>query len=228
MRTFIIISSFLLILGCNTTSQNSGSLNKREKQLCDSLGLDISIVNELRNNTKAGFEPFHYSLSTMYKDGIETELDPIHLKGLVFKESQENTELLLDKLRKDFLTKGYSLFILDRNFGINNKLDVMAVLKTSDKYEVLKQIKTDGINFDIDNDSLIKIVHSFDKECGLELIGASGDWCEFTITREPCDWMKFSEMAYKYCPDIVDQGTGTVEALSAEMKRTKRLYFWWD
>jgi hypothetical protein len=26
----------------------------------------------------------------------------------------------------------------------------------------------------------------------------------------------------------VEQGTGSVEALADEMKKTKRLYFWWD
>jgi hypothetical protein len=42
------------------------------------------------------------------------------------------------------------------------------------------------------------------------------------------DWMILAKEAYKVCPDIVDQGTRTVAKLAQEMKRTKRLYFWWD
>jgi hypothetical protein len=60
------------------------------------------------------------------------------------------------------------------------------------------------------------------------LVGASGDWCEFKIEKEPADWMVFANEAYAVCPDIVDQGTGSVEALAEEMKNTRRLYFWWD
>jgi hypothetical protein len=32
---------------------------------------------------------------------------------------------------------------------------------------------------------------------------------------------------YKFCPDIVDQGVGTVDALAKELQKQK-LYFWWD
>jgi hypothetical protein len=33
---------------------------------------------------------------------------------------------------------------------------------------------------------------------------------------------------YAFCPDIVDQGTNTVEALARELKETNALFFWWD
>ena len=93
---------------------------------------------------------------------------------------------------------------------------------------MLKQIATDGINWDITNDSLISIIKTFDKKYSLELIGASGDWCEFIIHKEPKSWTRFAKEVYKVCPDVVDQGAGTVQALADEMQRTKRLYFWWD
>jgi hypothetical protein len=31
-----------------------------------------------------------------------------------------------------------------------------------------------------------------------------------------------------FCPDIVTQGTGTVEALARELRRSSQLYCWWD
>jgi hypothetical protein len=37
-----------------------------------------------------------------------------------------------------------------------------------------------------------------------------------------------AEEIYSMCPDVVDQGTGTVEELAREMKESKLLYFWWD
>jgi len=40
--------------------------------------------------------------------------------------------------------------------------------------------------------------------------------------------LTFAKEMYKVCPDIVDQGTGSIEALAEEMKKTKRLFFWWD
>ncbi|TFF36767.1 DUF4253 domain-containing protein [Mucilaginibacter psychrotolerans] len=131
-------------------------------------------------------------------------------------------------LKDGFKKKGYTIFLLESNFNIGNKPDRVGVLKTTDKYSVLQQIGTDGINYNITNDSLITIIKRFDKQYSLELIGASGDWCEFLIHKEPKNWLTFAKEIYKVCPDVVDQGTETVEALAGEMKKTKRLYFWWD
>jgi hypothetical protein len=230
MKTIILFFIILLAASCGSQSTKSkDNLSQNERHLCDSLKIDTTIVADLRQHSAAILEPFHYSLGRQINtDGTETELDPIHLQGLVFKETAENTENLLEKLQGNFKTKGYSLFTIDRNYGISDKPDAMAILKTTDKYEILSQIKTDGINYDIDTDSLIKIIRTFDNKYSLDLVGASGDWCEFKIEKEPADWLTFAKEAYEVCPDIVDQGSGSVEALADEMKKTKRLYFWWD
>ena len=31
-----------------------------------------------------------------------------------------------------------------------------------------------------------------------------------------------------FCPDIVEQGTGTISGLIEEMKETGKLFLWWD
>ena len=38
----------------------------------------------------------------------------------------------------------------------------------------------------------------------------------------------FAREVYAFCPDVVDQGTETVEALAAEMKQENTVYLWWD
>jgi hypothetical protein len=40
--------------------------------------------------------------------------------------------------------------------------------------------------------------------------------------------LEFAKEVYQFCPDVVDQGTETVEALASERKRTNRVYLWWD
>jgi len=226
MRTIALFFISIVIIGCGS---KGGTISNAEQHLCDSLQIDPSVILDLRQHTDAEVEAFHYSLSRQINpDGSEIELDPIHLKGLVFQETAENTQELLDKLQSPLKKKGYTLFTLDQNFGIAGKLDIMAILNTTDKYEVLNQIKTDGINYEITTDSLVKIIKTFDEKYNLELTAASGDWCEFRIMKEPTDWLTIANEAYAVCPDIVDQGAGSVETLAEEMKRTRRLYFWWD
>jgi hypothetical protein len=155
------------------------------------------------------------------------EVDPIRPRGLVFKVEAANTDRILSKLNSMFRGKGYTILALEKNFGIKKRPDIMGILATTDKYEILTQIKTDGIHYKIDNDSLLKIIHAFDEKYGLDLMGAGGDWCEFAINKVPEDWQAIAQEVNAVCPDVVKQGTGTVKALAREMKKTKRLYFWW-
>lgn len=223
----------LLLYSCSQQQQatqhvEETSLTAREKQLCDSMKIDQSVLTELKEHIHEYVEPFHYSLSKMYNtDHTVTEINPIRLPGFVFKEEQSNTRRLIEELQEKFKKQGYYLFNLEQNFGLGEK-DVMAILKTTDQYDVLRSVKTDGANYDISNDSLISIIKIFDKKYSLSLISASGDLCEFKIGKEPDSWLELAKEAYAVCPDIVDQGTGSVEALADELKKHRSLYLWWD
>jgi len=168
------------------------------------------------------------NLEMVLNKDIDADSNRKQFVGFIFNATNSNADNIVINLYSDFQKKGYTIFFLDRNFGISNKSDILGILKTIDKYQILKQVQTDGINWEIDNDSLLSLVKKFDKKYSLDLVGASDDWCEFKINKEPQNWLTLAKEAYKVCPDIVDQGSGTVEKLAAEMKQTKRLYFWWD
>jgi hypothetical protein len=220
---------FIIFISCQSQVKTGGYvLTARERKICDSIAIDTTIVQDIRGVNSGKIEPFHYSLGKIITKNEEIESDPIFLKGLVFPEQNSKSYQTVFSLKEKFTTKGYSIFLLENNFGIGDKPDAIGVLKTTDKYVVLQQVQTDGINYGITNDSLITIIKHFDKDYALELIGASGDWCEFIIHRDPSSWKAFAAEVYKACPDVVDQGTGTLEALAEELQRTRRLYFWWD
>jgi Domain of unknown function (DUF4253) len=231
MRRFIpiIIFSLTLAFGCNSqTTITKPILTDRERYLCDSLKIDTTIVLGVRTQTDSSLTQFPMNLEMVLNKDIDADSNRKQFPGLIFNATNANADNIVVNLYKDFQKKGYTIFFLDRNFGINNKPDILGILKTTDKYQILRQVQTDGINWEIDNDSLLNLVKKFDKKYSLDLVGASGDWCEFIINKEPQNWLTLAKEAYKVCPDIVDQGSGTVEKLAAEMKQTKRLYFWWD
>lgn len=201
---------------------------KSEKALCDTLQIDTAVVYDLRKYNLSRIEPFQYSLSKIFRNDSTIDADPVYLKGLIVREQNAKSYDLVLHLKDSLRAKGYSIFLLENNFDIDHNPDRVAILKTADQLTVLKQIGTNGINYGITNDSLISIVRNFDRNYSLELIGASGDWCDFLIKKEPADWMQLAEEVYKVCPDAVDQGAGSVQALAGEMRQTKRLYFWWD
>ncbi len=226
---FSLATILTFTLGCKSQPvAKSSVLTSDEIIICDTLQIDTSIIKSIRQFNSNKIEPFHYSLGKTITIYGETETDPIFLKGLVLTEVNSKSYDLVFSLKDKFKEQGYSIFLLENNFNMNNKLDYIGILKTTDKYIVLKQIGTNGINWDITNDRLISIIKTFDKKYALELIGASGDWCEFIIHNDPKDWAQFAKEVYGVCPDVVDQGAETVEALAEEMQKTKRLYLWWD
>lgn len=227
----LIIMIFVVggLIGCNsTTKQKLTTLTAQEQKLCDSLGFDQSIFNDIKTQSVSPIEPFHYSLGRSIKDGIEEEIDPIRLRGIVFGAPTVKAYDVVLGLKDKFKTKGYTIFLLDKRFGFDGKPDIIGVLKTTNIYSILKKVQTDGINYNITNDSLLRIIGRFDRKYRLELIGASGDYCEFMIRNPPKNWKEIAEEAYAVCPDIVDQGAGSLQALEAEMQKNQRLYFWWD
>lgn len=228
-KLIVIIFVIEGLIGCNSiTRQKMTALTAQEQKLCDSLGFDQSIFNDIKTQSVSPIEPFHYSLGRSIKDGIEEEIDPIRLRGVVFGAPTVKAYDVVFSLKDKFKARGYTIFLLDKRFGFDGKPDVIGVLKTTNIYSILKKVQTDGINYEITNDSLLRIISRFDRKYSLELIGASGDYCEFIIRNPPKNWKEIAEETYAVCPDIVDQGAGSLQALEAEMQKTQRLYFWWD
>jgi len=226
---FCFFFLFFLFVACNRQTKISTTiLTTQEKFYCDSLEIDSTLVLRLRTKTDSAIIPFPTDLQFVLDKDMDVDSTGKKATGFIFNASTVNSDEIITDLYSDFQTKGYTIFYVNRNFGIGAKSDNIGILKTVDKYQILKQLQTDGINWGIDTDSLIKLIKAFDHKYSLQLIGASGDWCEFMINREPESWMTLANEAYKVCPDIVDQGSQTVEKLADEMKQTKRLYFWWD
>ena len=66
---------------------------------------------------------------------------------------------------------------------------------------------------------------------GAELVGIDRDTINLRVKRRPKDRAEALALArecYAYCPDTVDQGVGTIEALAATLMASDWWFFWWD
>jgi hypothetical protein len=80
----------------------------------------------------------------------------------------------------------------------------------------------------LDHAKVLERYTQWAEKYGLRLVGAGSDWIEAEFTRPPSDWKVFAAEVYEFCPDVVDQGTGSVPALAEEMKAQNAVYLWWD
>lgn len=77
----------------------------------------------------------------------------------------------------------------------------------------------------------VSALHSWSKRYGAELVGLNGDALNVRVKRRPRsrnEALGLAREMYWYCPDIVDQGTGTLAVLAKALMHDDWWFFWWD
>jgi hypothetical protein len=147
--------------------------------------------------------------------------------GVSFNVSQDKVEAALRNAHKDFLARGFYLFRYEQNFKIGGKPDNVGLLPTSDPYAVMAVMDTNGDNYNIGTDGVIAWMRELHQEQPFILTGIGFDYLEGHFTGPVKDPEALAKRMYQFCPDIVDQGVGSVNDLARELQKGT-LYFWWD
>ena len=77
----------------------------------------------------------------------------------------------------------------------------------------------------------VAIAREWSERYGARMIANTSDVIEFEVERPIAsrdEALAVAELQYRYCGDIVHQGTGTIEALAASLIGAKYWFFWWD
>lgn len=147
--------------------------------------------------------------------------EPTPAPGLTVVADEEEALIAVHELREQ-VPPGHLVFRSGR------RLDHVAVLRADDPYAPLRVMSTNGANYGLYTDEVIARLREWDARYGVRITGAWGDWVEAGFVRPPPDMLAFAREVYDFCPDVVDQGTETVEALAEEMRRSSTVFLWWD
>lgn len=136
---------------------------------------------------------------------------------------------LLVRLRAR-LPAGYVSFVgTSRNVEDASVMGVELVLaRGNDQFDILRLAATDGINYGLTTDDIVARVQRWDAQFGIDIWQAETDVVQMDLTKLPEDLGEFSREIYEFCPDIVDQGTGSLEVLEKELREVGGIYLWWD
>lgn len=227
MRGTIAILTVAILFGCgraNSAQPKVRDFSPSEQAAMDIAQIDTGVAAVLRTHVP---EPFY--LHTPEADDINARsgfaVARHPFRGVAFKVHPDSTMARIESITKRIRPEGYAIYRSRMGFG--GEPDEVCVLMTQQlDMVILRYEQTDGINYDITTDSLIQVLEAWDLK--LTVIGASSDWMEASIDTPVSDWNVLARQVYAFCPDVVGQGTGTVEALAEEMRRTNTLYLWWD
>lgn len=192
-------------------------LTEKELQLCLSISYDTSIAKIIKAATNA--ETIALPSIDEYGDVIDTAGD-----GLCSRISEKEGFDFVFKHKEDFRQKGYLLFV----FEDDNQAKYLATIKGNNELDIVKWRKTNGINYDITNRNVISKLKSWKAKYDFAVLGVGLDWLQFTFIGTRPQFDKFAKEVYKFCPDIVDQGTGDIPTLISELKRMDGVFLWWD
>jgi hypothetical protein len=101
------------------------------------------------------------------------------------------------------------------------------LLPTSDAYEVMAVLDTNGDNYEIGTAGVTAWMKELHQEHPFILTDIGFDYMEGYFTGPINDPDALARRMYQFCPDIVDQGVGSLSSLAVELRKGK-LYFWWD
>ncbi|MBC7174393.1 MAG: DUF4253 domain-containing protein, partial [Polyangiaceae bacterium] len=77
----------------------------------------------------------------------------------------------------------------------------------------------------------VSLLRHFHERFGAELVCMTQDVLELEVTRPPAhfeDALPLARLMHAYCPDIVEQGVGSVGALASGLVGGTSWFFWWD
>ncbi len=146
--------------------------------------------------------------------------------GCSFGMSRVDAERLLATHQQELLKKGALLFRHNRGDGQSE--DKLGLLPSRDWTDLIRVFQTNGANFDLMPADIAKWMKKLSEEQPFIITGASWDWLEGRFTTEIKNFRKLAHKLYEFCPDIVDQGAGTVKDLARSLEKDGYFFLWWD
>ncbi|MBT2642409.1 DUF4253 domain-containing protein [Bacillus sp. ISL-41] len=196
------------LLGFGKSKENDINIEK--------CGISEKAMTIVKRNMDGKLHPF-------YKGDLYTE-KRVEIVGICVEAIQAEAEQLVLKLREELKAINYLAFICE------SEREKIAIIPGSDQFEILRLQQTNGDNYDISNDRVISKLKEWHRSYPFTIIGADYDWVEAKIEVLPKgkELNAFAREIAQFCPDIVDQGTGSIKGLIQEINESKKLYFWWD
>ena len=162
------------------------------------------------------------------KDGNEDNytLD----KGVIFKFVEEQkANSIFDKYYDKVVAGKNYLFLSNMDFDddYNSYYDII-IMDGVDPFKIIEQIGTNGVNYDVYNQDIIKKLKKYDAQVGFKFVVIDVARIHAYMNKLPDDLSKLTADIYEFCPDVIDQGYGSMEEMITDYKDNKYFWLWWD
>ena len=88
------------------------------------------------------------------------------------------------------------------------------------KFTVIKEQNTNGANYEITNDDILKKLEHWDSQYGIEISDVAADRVLVTFNSLPTDVEALAKDIYEFCPDVIEQHFGVMDEMVEMMEET--------
>ena len=131
-----------------------------------------------------------------------------------------------DELHEQTLRRGF--YLVHSTHSLFGGLATVLLFPTSDKYAVINACGTDGGTCDLSTRQIVAWLRKLDKKLPFVLMGCGHDFLTGRFLNPVRNALQLASSIEQFCPDVVQQGCGTVNRLAYELARTQRFVLWWD
>lgn len=105
----------------------------------------------------------------------------------------------------------------------------MAKKTEKDMFAPLREADTNGDNYDVSTEDIIKRLKSWQKLCSFTISEVDYNQVTLNFSKLPEDMDAFLTDAVQFCPDLVmDDEEAELPILKQQVLKTKELGLWWD
>ena len=188
-------------------------LSASERELCQKISFDQDVMILVKNMCPGALLR-RLNVGTIENDGGDDYAEDFEPgNGLSVRAADDEDAEIWAEALEEVLPEGYlALCSEDSDAGQAE----VAVLQSTDPYDLLRLKATNGENFGLTTRKIIERLEQWHDLYGLTLLGAAYDWVEFELEAIPSDSEDLVEELIQFCPELLTEGFDDLGEVLAE------------
>jgi len=148
-------------------------------------------------------------------------------EGRSFRIEGHVATRLIEGSHTPFLKAGLYLFRHERNFGMGGGLDVVGLIKTTDRDALIRRVGTADPAKKATTDQIIAFLGELEKDAPFALEEIGEDFVAGHFTAVPKDPVAIAQRCAEFAPELIKGSGRAIDYLAEEIKANRTLYLIW-
>lgn len=129
--------------------------------------------------------------------------------------------------KEDILPEGFDVV----RSSLNYREAFLVYPKKWTLEELIEASGVTGVNYSVTNEQILKRLKEWDVKFGIEkILDLNFDTLHIQLRKKisSSEALELAKEIYEFCPDVIDQGSGSVEHYAEETLEANAIFLWWD